>query len=187
VRFTGGAGVNTQKGGSVEFGYTQSYVYRLLGAATIERNISPIGEIGTIRESQLRPLAPLEPEQQAEAWKQAVETAPNGRVTAAHVQDVVDAMRARSSGEPVDFDAYVASRPDEQAEPVKPVWYQSSESDDWWTPQWLFDMVSEEIAFETDVCASDANHKCGRYFTKEQDALAQDWTGALRGEAGPWP
>ena len=71
--------------------------------------------------------------------------------------------------------------PDEELVVVKtdtiPEWYQSSKSDDWWTPQWLFDLLDSEFRFETDVCASDANHKCGRYFTREQDGLAQEWTG----------
>uniref|UniRef100_UPI0036F3075A hypothetical protein n=1 Tax=Trichocoleus desertorum TaxID=1481672 RepID=UPI0036F3075A len=73
-----------------EFGESKSQLYRELEAAKIERNISPIGEIGQIRESHLRPLAKLEPEQQREAWEEAVETAPNGKVTAAHVQEVAE-------------------------------------------------------------------------------------------------
>jgi hypothetical protein len=73
-----------------EFGESKSQLYRELEAAKIERNISPIGEIGSIRESHLRPLGKLEPDQQRKAWEEAVETAPNGKVTAAHVQEVVE-------------------------------------------------------------------------------------------------
>lgn len=39
-------------------------------------------------ETQARPLAILEPEIQREVWAKSVETAPNGKVTAAHVQPV---------------------------------------------------------------------------------------------------
>ena len=85
----------------------------------------------------------------------------------------LDAVRAEPS---ITFEEYLAGRDDEQM--ARPAWYQSSESDDWWTPQWLFDLLDAEIGFETDVCASDANHKCERYFTKAQDGLAQEWTGA---------
>ena len=42
-----------------------------------------------IPERQIRPLARLEPEQQRTAWQKAVETAPEGKVTAAHVSKVV--------------------------------------------------------------------------------------------------
>ena len=73
-----------------EFGQSQAYLYRQLEAAQTERNISPIGEIGKIPESQLRPLASLEPAQQREVWAQSVETAPEGKPTAAHVQAVVN-------------------------------------------------------------------------------------------------
>lgn len=52
-----------------------------------------------------------------------------------------------------------------------------SERDDWETPQALFDRYNEEYRFTLDVCASDENAKCKRYFTKEQDGLKQDWTG----------
>ncbi|MFX0121868.1 MAG: DNA N-6-adenine-methyltransferase [Candidatus Hodarchaeota archaeon] len=62
-------------------------------------------------------------------------------------------------------------------ESSRPDWWQSSEEDDWWTPQWLFDLVDAEIGFEIDVCASDANRKCVKYFTREHDGLAQEWTG----------
>lgn len=58
-----------------------------------------------------------------------------------------------------------------------PEWYQSSESDDWWTPQWLFDLLHAEFGFQTDVCASLANHKCNHYYTREQNGLAQQWIG----------
>lgn len=76
-----------------EFGFKQSHAYRLLEFAEVTRNIefSPMGEkqIMPTAERQIRPLTQLEPEDQATAWQQAVETAPNGKVTAAHVQQVV--------------------------------------------------------------------------------------------------
>jgi hypothetical protein len=49
-----------------------------------------LSEIIPLNERQTRPLTRLEtPEQQIEAWSKAVETAPNGRITAKHVNDVV--------------------------------------------------------------------------------------------------
>jgi phage N-6-adenine-methyltransferase len=53
----------------------------------------------------------------------------------------------------------------------------SSLTDEWATPQALFDELNAEFGFELDVCADDWNHKCERYFTKETDGLAQEWTG----------
>ena len=60
---------------------------------------STIVELLPATESQARPLTQLEPEDQAAAWQQAVETAPNGKVTAAHVQQVVDEYKASTHDE----------------------------------------------------------------------------------------
>ena len=54
----------------------------------------------------------------------------------------------------------------------------SSASDNWATPQDVFDRLDAEFNFELDPCADDQNHKCARYFTKAQDGLIQDWGGA---------
>jgi len=47
--------------------------------------------------------------------------------------------------------------------------------EDWGTPQALFDQYDAEFNFVLDACASHENHKCEVYFTKEDDALVQDW------------
>ena len=53
----------------------------------------------------------------------------------------------------------------------------SSESDDWATPQELFDELNKVHHFTLDVCASESNAKCENYFTKETNGLEQDWNG----------
>lgn len=55
--------------------------------------------------------------------------------------------------------------------------YYSSETDDWETPQDLFDQLNAEFGFDLDVCASEANAKCERYFSADADGLAQEWAG----------
>ena len=52
-----------------------------------------------------------------------------------------------------------------------------AQSVEWGTPQALFDKLHAEFDFTLDVAASKLNHKCERYFTKEQDGLKQDWAG----------
>lgn len=61
---------------------------------------------------------------------------------------------------------------------MNPVMY-SSASDNWETPQDFFDALNAEFHFTLDAAASDENAKCARYFTKEQDGLAQDWMGVV--------
>lgn len=51
----------------------------------------------------------------------------------------------------------------------------SSKTDEWATPQEFFDKLNEEFNFQLDVCADQSNAKCQRYFSKEQDGLAQSW------------
>lgn len=53
----------------------------------------------------------------------------------------------------------------------------SSRSDNWATPTDLFNKLNEEFHFNLDPCANAYNHKCDRYFTKEQDGLKQNWGG----------
>ena len=53
----------------------------------------------------------------------------------------------------------------------------SSKKDDWATPQDFFNRLDAEFHFTLDPCANDENHKCKKYYTKEQDGLAQSWAG----------
>jgi phage N-6-adenine-methyltransferase len=53
----------------------------------------------------------------------------------------------------------------------------SSATDNWATPQDLFDKLNKVYNFELDVCASKENAKCKRFFTVQDDGLAKDWTG----------
>lgn len=56
----------------------------------------------------------------------------------------------------------------------------SSRTDDWPTDPAVFAKLSEQYgAFDLDPCASAENAKCPRFFTKEDDGLAQTWTGRV--------
>lgn len=51
----------------------------------------------------------------------------------------------------------------------------SSKTDQWATPQWFFDVLDTEFNFTLDPCANFSNTKCSKFYTKEQDGLAQSW------------
>lgn len=54
----------------------------------------------------------------------------------------------------------------------------TSKRHDWETPQELFDDLDREFGpFDLDVCATPDNAKVQRYFTPEDDGLAQEWHG----------
>ena len=53
----------------------------------------------------------------------------------------------------------------------------TSDTSEWATPQDFFDKLNAEFHFTLDPCATPENAKCGKFYTKEQNGLAQDWTG----------
>lgn len=53
----------------------------------------------------------------------------------------------------------------------------SSRSEEWETPQDLFDSLDREFHFTLDPCSTDENAKCKKHYTMDDDGLSQDWTG----------
>ena len=55
----------------------------------------------------------------------------------------------------------------------------SSEDMTWETPQDFFDELNKEFNFTLDPCATPETAKCKKFYTKEDDGLAQDWGGEV--------
>lgn len=53
----------------------------------------------------------------------------------------------------------------------------SSKSDEWETPQELFDQLDKEFNFTLDPCATSLNAKCKKYYTKKENGLNISWRG----------
>ena len=53
----------------------------------------------------------------------------------------------------------------------------SSNSDEWATPQQIYDELNTEFNFNLDPCCTEKNHKCEKYFTIEDNGLLQNWGG----------
>ena len=47
------------------------------------------------------------------------------------------------------------------------------------TPIEIWKQLSKEFNFTVDACASDKNHLLPKYWTKEMDALKQDWNNEI--------
>jgi phage N-6-adenine-methyltransferase len=79
-------------------GFTANYARRIMRATEVRANLEsvPIGTLLPTIESQIRPLTRLSPEDQPIAWQRAVDTAPNGKLTAAHVEQIVSEMHPRA-------------------------------------------------------------------------------------------
>jgi phage N-6-adenine-methyltransferase len=56
----------------------------------------------------------------------------------------------------------------------------SSRTDNWPTDPAVFARLEREFGpFELDPCATAENAKCSRFFTRDDDGLAQHWTGRV--------
>lgn len=53
----------------------------------------------------------------------------------------------------------------------------SSRTDEWSTPQSVFEELNKEFHFNLDPCATKDNVKCCKFFTKAQDGLKQNCQG----------
>lgn len=71
---------------------------QLIGAAQIAANLQSVTTVTPTHESQIRPLAKLEPEQQKEAWQMA--TATNPEPIASQVEKAVKALNGHRRAQP---------------------------------------------------------------------------------------
>ena len=145
-----------------EFSLSDRYIFLLHSANETEKLLNHGSvEIGEIPERQLRPLTPLPPAQQVEVWQQVVDTAPNGRITAAHVQSVVDEFRQ-------------VDRPH--------VSYNSGENE-WYTPPEYIEAARRVMGtIDIDPASSEVANRTVQarvYFDKESNGLLPEWDGNI--------
>lgn len=55
----------------------------------------------------------------------------------------------------------------------------SSKTNEWATPQKLFDYLDNIFHFTLDPCATDENKKCLKYYTLADDGLSKSWDGEV--------
>lgn len=144
------------------WGWGRAHAYRLIDAAQVVENVSNWRQnVAPATESQARPLSALEPEEQREAWQRAVETAPNGKVTAAHVEMVVKEM---------------------QAGPVPHV-AQNSGDNEWYTPAEYIETARAVMGqIDLDPASTEIANtvvKARKFFTAQDNGLLYDWQGRV--------
>ena len=55
----------------------------------------------------------------------------------------------------------------------------SSNTPEWATPVKFFEELDKEFHFTLDPCCTKENHKCNKYYTKEDNGLLQRWGGEI--------
>lgn len=57
--------------------------------------------------------------------------------------------------------------------------YFMRKSDEWATPQSLFDELNAEFHFTLDPCSTDENCKCDKHYTRADSGLTKNWGGEI--------
>lgn len=143
------------------WGWERRHAYRLIDAATVVENVSLGTQIVPTSERQARPLTQLPPDQQREAWAIALDTAPDGKITGAHVQQVVDEIKG--NGKPhVSF---------------------NTGNNEWYTPPEYIEAARDVMGvIDLDPASSDTANitvNASVYFTIEDDGLRYSWDGRV--------
>ncbi len=161
------------------WGFTRMRASQMIAAAQVVGNLDVNNCLQfPATESQARPLTGLPVDLQREAWQRAIETAPNGKITAAHVASVVDSLTA-------DDEPEIDDTPDDDEPSIvaKPHVAYNSGNNEWYTPTEYLDAARAVMGgIDLDPASSDTANtivNAERYFTAEQDGLAQHWTGCV--------
>lgn len=184
------------------WGWRSNYANRLIASAEVTTNLVPIGTILPATETQARPLSPLPPDLQREAWREAVDTAPNGKVTAAHVQAVVDRMtKSELTDDELDlpdmyytvfgeggYEETLTVGPDEEISVVKryptvAANHAETEGDNWCTPIECVDAVREVLGtIDLDPATNEYGQAiigASKFYTEQDDGLVHEWRGRV--------
>jgi len=170
------------------WGFTDRRARMLISAAEVVSNIKSGTTVPILPDSErsIRPLTHLDPDTQREAWTKAVDTAPNGKVTAAHVQRVVDGYKeqAEELADDEEFYDWGDDAPYEAAKaPVaqRPHVTNNSGNNEWYTPVDFVEAARLTLGcIDLDPASSHQANGVVRattHYTIDDDGLAQAWRG----------
>jgi len=144
-----------------QWSFSRDYAKKLMRSADVIANLENDTIVSFLpkTESQTRPLTSLEPAEQVEAWRLAVETAPETGITAKHVQAVVDEIQNKPH---VSF---------------------NSGNNEWYTPPEYIEAAKFVMGgIDLDPASSETANgivEAASYLTAEQDGLRFEWAGKV--------
>lgn len=183
------------------WGFARSHAYRLMNAAEVVRQLSPIGDSLPENEAQARVLVSIPEAARAITWQTIKESAPDGKVTARHAKAVAVVIEnALQTGalDPGDgimipfsevIHAAITSEEFETmqrqkqhiADKLAPL--MSSASNEWYTTQDIIQAAIDVMGgIDLDPCSNshdNPNVPARYHYTKEDDGLAQKWQGRV--------
>ena len=127
------------------WGMGRRYANRLIASSQVMENLGPMGPILPSSERQVRPLVALPADQQREVWQEAVKTAPEGRVTAAHVKKTMDNCMQKNQGKEV----INIKKESINLSNLKDCWNASNEADRWRFVKWQEEYFPKHFKKET--------------------------------------
>lgn len=144
--------------------FSRTQAYRLMDAAGVINDLSPNGGQIPANERQARSLMDAPAELRQELWQTALDTAPNGKVTAAHIEQTIREYPITAANHAISL------RPD-------------YDGDEWYTPGKYIEAAREVMGkIDLDPASCDEAQeliKASHYFTKKDNGLQKDWFGRV--------